>query len=873
MKKLRFWAFTLLSLSLLCLPIRVATAQLKATLEGHTDNVWSVAFSPDGKTLASGSWDQTVRLWNVETEQPLHTLTGHTDTVMSVTFSPDGQTLVSGSWDGTIRLWNPHTGKLKRTLTDHKGGVGSVVFSPDGKMLASGSADQTVRLWNTTTWQVERTLTGHVLVVDSVAFSPEGAILASGSRDKTIRLWNPHTGQHIRTLTGHTNDVLRMMFSPDGAILASGGLDRTIRLWNPHTGKNTRTLPDQTGWVNPVAFSRDGGTLVIGGHGISLWDTDTQEHKRPLIEDAGTVVSVVFSPDGQMVASGNSDSSVHLWQFTPSNFESPTFNPDRTVKLIYFVPNDRATRPDRISALRELIKDTQQFFADQMYQHGFGRQTFMVETSANGDPIVHHIQGKFGEDYYNKNDKRNPDETIWEEIIEHFDEIQHIFFVAIDVSSERLGRDGGACGLGGITFFATNRSYGYVPFNFSGGFALRHRDITRGEQGLGGLAIIPASGDCFRDYRGYLHELRVTTHELGHAFGLDHDVREGNRENAVVGGRGFELSQCASEWLSVSRFFNPDPVLHDQLGKIEMLQYGIIGADTIIFRFRVTDPDGLHQAQLLVPEVYDNIGQGAYRLFNCIKLNGETATVQSSVRKAELADRITLQFIDVNGNITWATLSIQLDEVTPAQNLLFVDVNRDGSVNVLDLIVIASELGNQGQNLTADVNSDGTVNILDLILVAGMFDGAAAAPSAQPQIPETLTAVEVQGWLTDARALEVRDPIMKRGIVVLEQLLVSLTPKKTELLANYPNPFNPETWIPYRLAEDAFVTLTIYDLNGQIIRTLDVGHRIASAYESQSKAVHWDGRNNVGEQVASGVYFYTLTAGDLSATRKMLILK
>ena len=201
------------------------------------------------------------------------------------------------------------------------------------------------------------------------------------------------------------------------------------------------------------------------------------------------------------------------------------------------------------------------------------------------------------------------------------------------------------------------------------------------------------------------------------------------------------------------------------------------------------------------------------------------------------------------------------------------DVNRDGSVNILDLVVIALELGNAGIDPAVDVNGDGVVNILDLILVAGMFDGAAAAPSAQPQVPETLTAVEVQGWLTNARALEVRNPIMKRGFIVLEQLLISLTPKETELLANYPNPFNPETWIPYRLAEDAFVTLTIYDTAGQVVRTLEVGHRIASAYENRSKAIYWDGRNDVGEQVASGVYFYTLSAGEYSATRRMLIIK
>ena len=221
----------------------------------------------------------------------------------------------------------------------------------------------------------------------------------------------------------------------------------------------------------------------------------------------------------------------------------------------------------------------------------------------------------------------------------------------------------------------------------------------------------------------------------------------------------------------------------------------------------------------------------------------------------------------IEGTVTFHAISdIESPPIT-------ADVNNDSSVNILDLILIASDLGNAGTNLSADVNGDGVVSILDLVLVAGMFDGAAAAPSAQPQVPETLTAVEVQGWLTDARSLEVRNPITTRGFVVLEQLLVSLTPRETELLANYPNPFNPETWIPYRLAEDAFVTLTIYDLSGQPVRTLDVGHRIASAYENRSKAIYWDGRNGLGERVASGVYFYHLSTGEYSATRRMVILK
>ena len=202
------------------------------------------------------------------------------------------------------------------------------------------------------------------------------------------------------------------------------------------------------------------------------------------------------------------------------------------------------------------------------------------------------------------------------------------------------------------------------------------------------------------------------------------------------------------------------------------------------------------------------------------------------------------------------------------------DVNGDQSVNILDLVFVASRLGEQGADLAADVNADGVVNILDLVAVAGMLDNAAAAaPSAQSQALGALNAADVRTWLTEAASLEVTDAIMKRGIVTLERLAAFLKPTETVLLANYPNPFNPETWIAYRLAEDAVVTLTIYDANGRSVRRLDLGHRTAAVYERQSNAIYWDGRNERGERVGSGVYFYQLSAGDYSATRKMVILK
>lgn len=200
------------------------------------------------------------------------------------------------------------------------------------------------------------------------------------------------------------------------------------------------------------------------------------------------------------------------------------------------------------------------------------------------------------------------------------------------------------------------------------------------------------------------------------------------------------------------------------------------------------------------------------------------------------------------------------------------DVNGDGIVNIQDLVLVAGKLGQAGTNGT-DVNGDGQINIQDLVLVAGALGTTAAAPSLHPHTLEMLTATEIKQWLSEVEQLDLADTMSQRGILFLEQLLTALTPKETALLANYPNPFNPETWIPYHLATDAEVTLTIYDVSGNTVRALTLGHQSAGIYESRARAAYWDGRNNLGEPVASGVYFYTLTAGDFSATRKMLIRK
>ena len=217
-------------------------------------------------------------------------------------------------------------------------------------------------------------------------------------------------------------------------------------------------------------------------------------------------------------------------------------------------------------------------------------------------------------------------------------------------------------------------------------------------------------------------------------------------------------------------------------------------------------------------------------------------------------------------------LEIRSSTVSIAPPAVQADANGDGVVTLEDLEFINDSIGKTGEN-AADLNGDGIVSLVDLVLAAGALGNAAGAPAARAHALKTFTAEEVQQWLTKTRLLEDKSPTYQRGIAVLEQLLALLTPRETVLLANYPNPFNPETWIPYQLAEPTDVTLTIYDIQGRVVRTLDLGHQRAGMYQNRGRAAYWDGRNAHGEPVASGVYFYTLTAGDFSATRKMLIRK
>ncbi len=251
----------------------------------------------------------------------------------------------------------------------------------------------------------------------------------------------------------------------------------------------------------------------------------------------------------------------------------------------------------------------------------------------------------------------------------------------------------------------------------------------------------------------------------------------------------------------------------------------------------------------------------------------DTTVTTDAAGRAQTFLRFGWKLGTITVNVTAAGINSQLTftaSVVLPENHVPEDVNADGIVDVEDLVLVAATIGTtqpDGIIPNTDVNGDGVVNSDDLALVMAALETTPTAPAA------VLTAENLQRWIDEAKQLTNKDETFQRGITVLEQLLTTLLPKKTALLTNYPNPFNPETWVPYHLAKPAEVTVRIYAVNGTLIRSLALGHKSAGIYELRNRAAYWDGKNAQGERVASGIYFYTLTAGDFTATRKMLIRK
>ncbi len=295
-------------------------------LQGHTDWIWGVDISPDGLTVATGSGpislapgggsDTTVRLWDMGSGAEIRRLEGHTDTVSGIDFSPDGWWLLSASWDRTVRQWDVTSGQGWVAFEGHDDRVLSVAYSADGTQALSASRDRTIRLWDVATGEEIQRFEGHESDVTSAVFSPDGTQVASASLDRTVRLWDVTSGDEIRQFEGHSDRVNAVVFSPDGQFLLSTSWDTSVRLWDVATGREIRQFVGHSRPVFGAAFSPDGRPALTGSSDLSvrLWDVASGDEIRRFEGHTNWVLSVVYSPDGTRIVTGAEDNTARIWE-------------------------------------------------------------------------------------------------------------------------------------------------------------------------------------------------------------------------------------------------------------------------------------------------------------------------------------------------------------------------------------------------------------------------------------------------------------------------------------------------------------------------------------------------------------------------------
>ena len=823
----------------------VFTAQEVALLTNHPSEFTVMAASPGDKMLASAN-ENVISLWEIHTGHRIAELTEHSENITTLVFSSDGKVLASASEDNTIRLWDAATGRLLfLPLSGHTGDVIAIAFSPDSKMLVSGSRDNSIRLWSVATGQHLATLEeqiawgvvtheGHTGDVTAVAFSPDGATLASGGTDNKIRIWDVGTREHRAAFTGHSERVTVLTFAKNGSMLVSGSEDNTVQLWNTATGSPLDTLDGHESDVVVVAFSPDGTTLASGDAWdiVRLWDGNTGQHLATLSlgdEVYGDPIrAVTFSLNGLTLVSGsgNTEWKEHAYRTSGScrwfryRWGGSTLYNGITRLWNTLTGEHRSTLTE-----------------DRSFVHA-------LALSPDGTTLV-----RAGERRYLTVDCRGLNVTTYDthriHSLQLWDPLTDELLIDFkghrgNVSSVAFSPNGKilASGSWDDTIKLWNPTTGQYLTTFHG----HNSDVNTIAFSPDGDILASGSDDDTIKLWNSDGQVRATLH--GHAdnvnsiaFSPDGKIlASGSRDNTI-------------------RLWNPTTEQHT----------AILEGHTDWVRNVAFSPDGGTLASASddrTIRLWDSTtGQ------HLATLSGHRGYVYSV---SFSPDGTTLASGSGDGTIL-------LWEIEPAVSQNPLDVNGDGVINILDLTAIAANFGKTGQN-PADVNGDGVVNVNDIVLVAGAMGAAPAAPSISPQILETLTVTDVQKWLTDTEQLKLTDARMQRGIIVLQQLLEALrqaeaTPAETALLPNFPNPFNPETWIPYQLAKAADVTMTLYAADGRLVRTLALGHQSAGVYHSRTRAAYWDGRNELGEPVASGIYFYMIKAGEFTATRKMLIRK
>jgi len=316
---------------------------LERTLTGHTDSVSAVAISPDGHQAVSGSWDLTLRVWDLQSGRLLHTLTGHEGSVYAVAITPDGHQAISCSNDDTLRVWDLQSGRLLHTLTGHEGSVYAVAITPDSLMAVSGSIDNTLRVWDLQSGRLLHTLTGHKFSVHAVAITPDSLMAVSCSDDHTLRVWDLQSGRLLHTLTGHTHYVHAVAITPDSLMAVSCSDDDTLRVWDLQSGRLLHTLTGHEGSVHAVAITPDGHQAISCSNDDTLrvWDLQSGRLLHTLTGHEGSVHAVAITPDGHQAVSCSFDNTLRVWDLHMEQSLNISSGHLHKVTSVAITPNSR----------------------------------------------------------------------------------------------------------------------------------------------------------------------------------------------------------------------------------------------------------------------------------------------------------------------------------------------------------------------------------------------------------------------------------------------------------------------------------------------------------------------------------------------------